>query len=127
MVEDRLLKIAYDVAKNGKYTGHATANGAMRTFRTLYNFAADRAPPANPMPPNPVKLKKVWLPVEPRKRHLKDADLPIFYKAVCGLSNRVARDFLLLLLFTGFRREEAARLKFTFVRFGPIADKRGPG
>ena len=85
MVETRLGAIAKTVSqrtnrKNGH--GHAAANGAMRALRALYNFAADRAPPSNPMPPNPVKLKKQWLPVERRThdaarvRHLEH-DIPL--------------------------------------------------
>ena len=89
MVEDRLRKIAKDVARGGQYTGHATANGAMRALRVLYNFAADRAPASNPMPPNPVKLKKVWLEVQPRTRHLSGDELPKFYEGVCALENHV--------------------------------------
>jgi integrase len=117
MVEDRLRKIAKEVAKGRQHTGNATANGAMRAFRVLYNHAADRAPPANPMPANPVKLKKVWLPVTPRTRSLGADELPRFYEAVCGLSNAVAKDYLLLLLFSGLRRREATGLRWEHVDF----------
>ena len=37
-------------------------------------------------------------------------ELPTFYEAVASLPNAVARDYLLLLLFTGLRRREAAAL-----------------
>ena len=37
-------------------------------------------------------------------------ELPAFYEAVATLPNTVARDYLLLLLFTGLRRREAAAL-----------------
>jgi integrase len=84
----------------------------MRALRVLYNFAADRAPSSNPMPPNPVRLKKLWLPVERRTRSVSVDELPKFYKAVCALPSPVARDYLLLLLFTGFRRNEAAALRW---------------
>ena len=117
MVEERLRGIANDVAKRSDHRGHAAANGAMRALRVLYNFAADRAPANNPMPPNPVRLKKAWLPVERRTRSVKDDDLPRFYKAVCALPSPVARDYLLLLLFTGFRRNEAAALSWEEIDF----------
>ena len=115
MVEDRLRAIAKGVAGNGNRTGNATANLAMRAFRVLYNYVADRAPAGNPLPANPVRLRKVWLPVEPRTRSVKAEELPKFYRAVCELPNAVARDYLLFTLFTGFRRREAAALRWSEV------------
>ncbi|MGE0035649.1 MAG: tyrosine-type recombinase/integrase [Xanthobacteraceae bacterium] len=115
MVEDRLKKIARDVANESNHNGHAAANSAMRALRVLYNFASDRAPPTNPLPPNPVKLKKVWLEVQPRTRHLSGDELPKFYAAVCELDNQVSRDFILTLLFTGLRRREAAGLRWEHI------------
>ncbi len=115
MVEDRLRKIAAEVSKGGRHSGHVTANKAISIFRVLYNFAEGRAPPTNPMPPNPVRLRKQWLDVQPRTGHLSDADLPIFYEAVRALPNPVARDYLLLLLFTGLRRREAAGLRWQHI------------
>jgi integrase len=112
MVVERLTKIADAVSKRTDHPGHAVANGAMRAFRAIYNFAADRAPPSNPMPPNPVKLKKAWLPVEARTRSVTPPELPKFYKAVIALPNPIARDYLLLLLFTGMRRREAGALRW---------------
>jgi integrase len=112
MVEERLTKIAAEVAKRTDHPGHAVANGAMRAFRAIYNFIADRAPSSNPMPPNPVKLKKAWFKVAPRTRIVKAEELPAFYKAVTALPSAVARDYILLLLFTGLRRREAAALRW---------------
>jgi integrase len=117
MVETRLGEIAKKVAQRSNGHGHAAANGAMRALRVLYNFAADRAPSSNPMPPNPVRLKKLWLPIERRTRMVSADELPAFYKAVCNLPSPVARDYLLLLLFTGFRRVEAAALRWEEVDF----------
>jgi integrase len=115
MVEDRLRKIARDVAQPGRHSGSSSANMAMRVLRLLYNFSADRAPETKPMPPNPVRLRKAWLPVEHRTRRVEDDQLPAFYQAVTGLANAVARDYLLLLLFTGLRRSEAAALRWQHV------------
>jgi integrase len=120
MVERRLGDVARKVSeRTNRANGHgrAAANSAMRALRVLYNFAADRAPPSNPMPSNPVKLKKQWLPVERRTRMVAEDDLPIFYKAVCALPSPVARDYLLLVLFTGFRRNEAAALRWDEIDF----------
>jgi hypothetical protein len=94
MVENRLREIAGTVATGGHFSGNAAANGAMRALRAIYNFAAERAPATNPMPLNPVRLKKLWLPVEPRSRMVAAEDLPRFYAAVCALLNPEHRDYL---------------------------------
>lgn len=120
-------RIAVEVSARGRGSGHAAANSAMRALRVLYNFAADRAPPSNPMPPNPVRLKKAWLPVAPRTRIVAADELPKFYKAVCKLPSEVARDYLLLLLFTGLRRREAAALRWDEIDFGAIRRSTSAG
>jgi integrase len=112
MVEARLKQVAVEAAgARAGATGHAAANSAMRALRAIYNFAADRAA----LPPNPVRLRKMWLPVEPRTGSVKDDQLPAFYRAVCELPNPIHRDYILLLLFTGLRRREAAALKWSEV------------
>ena len=92
------------------HSGYATANLAMRAFRALWNFMAERT---GDLPPNPVKLSRQWLPVAPRERLLRADDLPKFYQAVTKLPNTVARDYILLMLFSGLRRREAASLKWS--------------
>lgn len=46
----------------------------------------------------------------PRKDFIQNADLPTWYRAVKALHNDTARDYLLLLIFTGLRRNEGMRL-----------------
>lgn len=116
-VEERLAKIAGSVSASSKYSGNATGNGVMRSFRAVYNFAADRAPSTNPMPPNPVRLKKIWLPVKSRTRIVPATDTKKFYDAVCALENKVASDYLRLVMFTGLRRREASGLLWTYMNF----------
>jgi integrase len=111
MVEERHRAIVAEVGKGGeRYKGTTTANFAMRTLRILWNFAADRTPD---MPPNPVRrLRRQWY-AEPRRERVVGVDeLPIFYKAVDSLPNKVVRDFILLLLFTGLRIGEARALRW---------------
>lgn len=110
MVEERHRAIAAAIGKSGtRYSGTSTANGAMRTLRILWNFAAERAE----LPANPVRrLKRQWYDEPRRTRMVRAEDLPKFYGAVCSLQNAVARDYILLLLFTGFRRGEAATLRW---------------
>jgi site-specific recombinase XerD len=98
-VERRHAEIAAEVAERGRGgNGGATANAAMRGLRVLYNFAMERDAtlPANPV----VKLRRHWFQVPRRTRFVTSADLPAFHRAVMGLENPVARDYLLLLLFT---------------------------
>lgn len=127
MVEERHRAIQSEIAgrqQAGKpaggirVTGEATANGAFRAFRALWNFAAERDPE---LAPNPVRrLKRQWFAVERRERLVRTDELPAFYAAVDGLPSRTHRDYLLLLLATGLRRNEAAAL-----RWEPV-DKRAP-
>lgn len=98
-----------------QYKGESSANMTMRTFRILYNFAADRTPD---MPPNPVRrLKRQWFAEPRRTRLVRSEDLPKFYTAVQALRNEVARDYILVLLFTGLRKTEAATLRWTDIDF----------
>ena len=79
----------------------------MRVLRLIWNDAADRhALPGK----NPVALKRQWFAEPRREGHVGDKDLAQFFAGVQGLPNTVARDYLTLLLFTGLRRGEAARL-----------------
>jgi integrase len=109
-VENQHRDISEAVEAAGRYSGHATANAAMRAFRVLWNYAADRDAT---LPASPTRrLKRQWYTVPARERHVRAAELPKFYAAVCDLPNPVARDYLLLLLFTGMRRREAAGLRW---------------
>jgi integrase len=119
MVEKRHRQIAEETAKpgrsgGGENTGHATADGAMRALRAIYNHAVDKD---SAMPPNPVRLKKVWFKVDARERFLSGDQLPAFFAAVDGLESSTQRDYLKLLLFTGLRRQEAGSLRWSEVDF----------
>ena len=82
----------------------------MRVLRAVYNYAADRNAE---LPHNPVRLRRQWHKVRARERVLSAADLPVFYRAVTELKLSIGRDYLLLVLFTGLRRREAASLRWS--------------
>jgi integrase len=108
MVEERHRAIAAEVATDDR-KGECAANLSMRTFRALYNFLADRAA----MPPNPTRrLRRQWYDEPRRETMVRADDISKFYRAVCDLDNDVSRDFILLLLFTGLRKTEAASLRW---------------
>jgi integrase len=110
MVEDRHRAIVDEVGKGERYKGTTTANCAMRALRVVWNFAADRTPD---LPPNPVRrLRRQWYAEPRRTRMVKAEELPKFYEAVQALPNPVARDYLLLVLFTGLRLGESRSLRW---------------
>jgi integrase len=112
MVEERHQTIANNIAQGGRYDGKATANATMVTLRVLWRWAAKRIT----LPECPIARlqdEDQWFPKQRRTSRVPAEKLPAFYQAVCALENRTSRDFLLLLMFTGFRKTEAAQLKWT--------------
>lgn len=101
----------------------SAANYAMRALRAVLNFAAAKYEDAEGhsiMPENPVRRLtqlRAWFPAKRRRTLIKPSDLPAWFKAVMALDeddgktlDATMRDYLLLLLFTGLRRREAAAL-----------------
>jgi integrase len=102
-------------------SGEVQANMSMRILRTLLNYAANNYETSDGQPVilvNPVKKlsqNRSWHR-EPRRRVvIPDHKLGDFYRAVMSLKNRMIRDYLLLLLLTGLRRNEAANLRWSDV------------
>jgi integrase len=116
MVESYHRELQKQVAKETRHSGHAMANRALATFGMLWNYAARRDPT---LPTNPIRLRleRQWFPVQRRERHVTVQQLPKFYAAMMELPNKIASDYLLLLLFTGMRRTEAATLTWNDVDF----------
>jgi integrase len=110
MVIERHAAIARKVQAEGQYPGEATANGAMRTLRSLWNFAAESD---TNLPANPVRaLRRRWFNVPRRENYVTADQLPAFYAAVRSLDNPTVADYLVVLLFTGLRRRECAALEW---------------
>lgn len=122
-----LLEISKDmVAKRHNQIGersHARANLSMRFLRALFNFAAgeyEDAQGRSLILENPVKRlshTRAWYRIERKQTVIKPHELPAWYQAVQEVKDQrstgkssILRDYFLLLLFTGLRREEAIQL-----------------
>ncbi|MFQ5431234.1 MAG: tyrosine-type recombinase/integrase [Nitrospinota bacterium] len=117
-------------SKIGADNGKAQANGAMRVLRAVLNFAAGQYENAKGEPiliENPVKAlskTRAWYRVDRRRTVVKPHELPAFFKALDEYKETAVtkkadtvHDYILLLLFTGLRRQEAAKLQWTQVDF----------
>lgn len=117
----KLSDIPESKRKKAEWKGEAQANQAMRMMRTLLNYAASTYEDADGrsiLPENPVKrLSQVraWNKIPMRQDVISDDDLNAWYKAVKKLPTESIRDYLLLCLFTGLRRTEAATLQWSNV------------
>lgn len=116
--------------KIGNKHGEAQANLAMRILRAVVNFAAGNYEDSTGKPiitENPVRRlsqTRAWYRVERRQSLIKTHELPALFDALdkldMGLSTskaEVVKDYILLLLFTGLRRQEAATLKWDDIDF----------
>lgn len=88
----------------------------MRTVRSLYNYAyilTNEQIPSNPV----LRLSQArqWYKVERRRTILKPHELKPWYDAATLIENPVIRDYLLLTIFTGLRKQEGLQLKWTNV------------
>jgi len=108
--------IAKRHAKLAASAGEASANSVMRTFRAVYNFA--RSYTDNAIPDNPVQRlsqTRQWYKLERRSTFLKPHELKPWYDAVQKISNTIIRDYLLLTVFTGLRKQKGLQLKWSSV------------
>ncbi len=116
MVETRHRELTR-VTRQGT-AGKAQANAAMERLGILINFAMnkyeiDGQPILQRNPVDRLSQIRAWHRIPPRQNVIPDHKLPAWYQAVKALRGTKIRDYLLLLLFTGLRRNEAATLKWT--------------
>lgn len=99
----------------------ASADSCFRSLRAVLNYAFEDeeglTPYSNPVNVLSSRKRKAWFKVERRQTLIKNSQLPAWGKGVEGLDNAIARDFLLFLIHTGLRRNEAARLQWKQVDF----------
>jgi integrase len=116
-----LINITKDNVSNlhkklGQEHGEAYANLAMRLLRALFNFAAGQYEDAQGrslVTDNPVKRlsqTRAWYKIERRQTFIKAHELAPWHCGIQQVQNETLRDYLLLILFTGLRRREAATL-----------------
>lgn len=98
--EPRLLADRHD--KISADNGPAIANGAMRSFRAVYNHARKtcRALPAE----NP-SLAIDWNPEQRKDTAMGVADLPAWFAQLAAIPNPIRREYHLLMLLSGCRPE----------------------
>jgi integrase len=100
-----------------KEQGKAQANQHMRFLRSLLNFCAGNYDDADGTPLikfNPVDRltqTKAWNKVNRRQTIIKGHEIPAWFEAVMDLDNETVKTYLIFLLLTGMRREEAMKLK----------------
>lgn len=109
--------------------GGPYANQAFRVLKAILNFAAGFSGPDGQslMPENPVKvlsLQKAWHRVGRRETLIPEVQLPAFLRALDDLrhadeppSAEVGADYIEFVIFTGVRRNEAARLQWDAIDF----------
>lgn len=121
-----LLSITKDMVAHrheqlGEQSGEAWANLSMRVLRALFNFAAGRYEDGEGhslIVENPVKRlsqTRAWYRVERRQTVIKPHELSAWFAGVMALENETFRDYLLLMILTGLRRNEAAKLRWADV------------
>jgi len=104
----------------------ASATGAMRLLRAVYNYADGEYRDANgerirlDNPVAELSRKKLWKKPKARTVRLRRADFSPWFAAL-GEIEPTPRDYLKLVLFTGLRRREAGPLEWSRVDLdGPI-------
>lgn len=121
-----LLSITKDMVSKrhkqlGEQNGEAWANLSMRVLRALFNFAAGQYEDGQGrslIAENPVKRlsqTRAWYRVERRQTVIKPHELQAWFSGVMALSSDTLRDYLLLMVLTGLRRNEAAKLQWADV------------
>lgn len=96
--------------------GNHTANNVFRMFNRVYNCVnahLDGVLPENPV--TRLSVTKQWAKVDRRRTIIADNDLPAWYASARLIGNVFMRNYILLLLFTGIRKNEGLSLSWSNV------------
>ena len=102
----------------GSKSGKGYANLAMRVLRSILNFAKNQYEDSKgnsliiENPVSRISQTRAWYPEKRRKRIIKPYELANWFNSVNQLKNEVLKDYLIFVLFTGLRRNEAAQLNW---------------
>ncbi len=108
-------------AEVGKVNGCATANHLMRAlgsvFRSSMKFyrAPDGSMFVQECPTSILSDAQAWFPRNAKDSYIKPHQLKAWFAAVQTLDNKIAADYLELLVLTGLRRSEGAGLRWDCV------------
>lgn len=107
-----LVKARHDAmtVENGPYI----ANGAVRSFRAVYNHARKTA---RSLPADNPALAVDWNPEKRRDTGMGLADLPGWFAELAALDNPLRREFHLFLLLSGSRPDPIKRARLEHVDF----------
>lgn len=113
MVLERLTSME---TSNGK----VQAANAIKLLRGLYRFGMALHPGVitfNPVEAVREVRGREWTQRTRRQTYIAPDDFPIWFKAVNKYTNPKGRDYILMLLYTGLRRNEAATMKWDDLDF----------
>ncbi len=111
-------KISAYHTKLGEQSGQSYANYAMRLLRAVFNFARAKYEDSQGntlVTENPVSrlsATRSWFREKRRKTYIKNHQLQGWYEATMKLENEIVRDYLIFVVLTGLRKNEAAQLQW---------------
>ncbi|HEY9680859.1 MAG TPA: tyrosine-type recombinase/integrase [Oculatellaceae cyanobacterium] len=103
--------------------GPCAANVAMRVLSSIFTYSQFRYRKADGQPliaESPVLILsrlRIWNRLRPKRTTIRPVELARWYEAVMRCSSEDVRDSLMLILFTGLRKNEAYRLGWSSVNF----------
>ncbi len=120
MVEQRHMRLRRPT-KQGT-DGEAQANTVMHMLGTLINFAStnyeiDGKPIILLNPVKRLSNNRRWYPTRRRQSIIPDHKLPAWHSSVMEIRHQRVKDYLMLLLLTGLRRNEGATLRWDDIDF----------
>ena len=109
ITEEKFMERYFHIGENN---GKTVANNVRRILGAMLNFgiAAHKIFDRNPV--RIIAETKSAYPQKRRRTYIKPHQFPTLWKAIHDEDNDTARDFLLLVLFTGLRKSEACALRW---------------